>query len=361
VFGLFKKTEAATCRISVAASGRDFEVRRGGLLLMSALEQGLAYPHSCKVGTCGSCKTRLLEGKIKPLIDFALSPLTAEELKGGYILACQSKVLTDLSIEVAIGDVETHPISGFSGIVSSVRRLPGDVVDLRVSLKEPIRFKAGQFADLTLEAAPAVTRSYSFYDLPSDTGNREVGFLIKRLHAGAFSEILWSRSKPGDAVALTGPFGTMGNGNPDLNAICVAGGTGLAPILSIVKDRVKRSAHSRTVVLFGVRAAKDDFAAEMRDVLVAEGRGRVSFETILSDEPEGSAWPGPRGLVTELIGRELVEDVTEVMGFACGASAMVSAVDSKLQEIGIPADRIHTDRFLASGENFQPASNAVLV
>ena len=116
------------CRISVAG-GASFDVRRNELLLLSALGQGIGYPHNCRVGTCGTCKTRLLRGRISPMVDFALSPLTNQELRDGYILACQAKVRTDLEIEVRLGQQATLPPRSVSSRVVGWKRLAGEVID----------------------------------------------------------------------------------------------------------------------------------------------------------------------------------------------------------------------------------------
>lgn len=91
-----------TFGVTIVGGGPTLKVPSGDFLLAAALTQGLAYPHSCRVGSCGSCKTRLVSGKVKAMTDFALSPLTAEELRAGYVLACQSKVCSDLVIEITL-------------------------------------------------------------------------------------------------------------------------------------------------------------------------------------------------------------------------------------------------------------------
>src|SRR5262245_44387279 len=122
------------CRISVRDGEQTFDVPKNNLLLLSALDQGIDYPHNCRVGTCGRCKTKLLAGRISPMIDFALSPLTNEELAQGYVLACQSKVRTDLVIDVKIGHHAMEPVRSIPAEVVRCQRLPGEVIDLRLRL-----------------------------------------------------------------------------------------------------------------------------------------------------------------------------------------------------------------------------------
>ena len=105
-------TPSGYCRITVQG-GESFTIKKNELLLLAALEQGVDYPHNCRVGTCGSCKTQLVEGRISPMVDFALSPLTNAQLQDGYVLACQAKVRGDLTIvrsEGKIGIAASQPV-----------------------------------------------------------------------------------------------------------------------------------------------------------------------------------------------------------------------------------------------------------
>lgn len=345
----FIGTAAASsdCSINVS-SGETFSVPKGDLLLLSALAQGIDYPHNCRVGTCGSCKTRLLKGRISPLVDFALSPLTNAELEAGYILACQSKVRTDLEIDVHLGHRKTLPIRSIPGHVSSWRRLPGEVVDLRLRLDEALMFEAGQYCALA-PSGSFVRRDYSFYDpapAPDGDGAREVGFLIKRLPGGAFSEWLYSQDRTDVKLWLEGPMGTMGFDEFDRDGLCVAGGTGLAPILSIVSHRLQVSKKARFTIVFGVRTAADDFALPMLKALIEREPDRVRLVNILSHEPKDSDWAGLRGLVTDALDDQLGVDYEDVAAFICGSLGMVEATESKLLKLGVDAARIHADKFL---------------
>lgn len=346
-----KGRDADVCRISVCDSDESFDARKSDLLLLSAIEQGVDYPHNCRVGTCGRCKTRLISGRISPMIDFALSPLTNEELRDGYILACQAKVRTDLVIDVKLGQQVMIKPRFIAGKVVKCQRLPGEVIDLRLALDEPLPFNAGQYASLAVSGS-FVRRSYSFYDAPPAAGSAgagEVGFLVKRLPGGRFSEWLFRQNRTGSKIWLEGPFGMMGVEEPDRDGICVAGGTGLAPVLSIVADRLQRSATARFTIVFGVRTAQDSFAEERLQALMAAYPERVRLVTILSHEPAGSAWQGARGLVTEALAPDLGIDFGQVSAFVCGSLAMVEAVERRLISLGVPADRIHADKFLPGG------------
>ncbi|MGQ0699429.1 MAG: 2Fe-2S iron-sulfur cluster-binding protein [Panacagrimonas sp.] len=347
-------TRTDLCRITVRGKngGEEvFDVKKNDLLLKAAIEQGVDYPHNCRVGVCGTCKTRLISGRVSPMVDLALSPLTNEQIEAGYVLACQAKVRGDLVVEAKLGHHALLPVKTVSARVSRWHRLPGEVIDLRLKLDTPVHFHAGQYCTIA-ESGSFTRRSYSYYDVPPEDDGApasEVGFLVKRLPGGKFSEWLFQQDRTGTKFWIEGPFGIMGVDDLDRDGLCVAGGTGLAPILSIVGDRLKKSASAKFTIVFGVRTAKDVFASERLNELLAEAGDRVRLITILSHEPEDSSWTGPRGLVTVALTSELCIDFKQTAAFVCGNLGMVEAVEKKLIELGVEPDRIHADKFVPSG------------
>ncbi|TDU31956.1 ferredoxin-NADP reductase [Panacagrimonas perspica] len=344
---------ADLCRVTVR--GKDgseeiFDIRRNDLLLKAAIEQGVDYPHNCRVGVCGSCKTRVLSGRVSPMVDLALSPLTNQEIEAGYVLACQAKVRESLVVEAKLGRHALLPVRTVASRVVRWQRLAGDVIDLRLALDAPVHFNAGQYCTIA-ESGSFTRRSYSYYDVPPEEGAPagEVGFLVKRLPGGQFSEWLFEKDRTGCKFWIEGPFGIMGVDDPDRDGLCVAGGTGLAPILSIVGDRLKKSRVARFTIVFGVRTSGDMFANDRLDQLLAAYPDRVRLVTILSHEPADSAWTGPRGLVTAALGEKLGVDFGDVAAFLCGNLAMVEAVEKCLVALGVQPDRIHADKFVPSG------------
>ena len=199
------------CRITVR--GKDgseecFDVRKNDLLLKAAVEQGIDYPHNCRVGVCGQCKTRLVSGRVSPMVDLALSPLSNEQIEAGFVLACQAKVRGDLVLDVKLGHGAQLPVRTVSARVTRYRKLPGDVVDLRLKLDEAVAFNAGQYCTIA-ESGSFTRRSYSYYDVPAADGSpaNEVGFLIKRLPGGKFSEWLFAEDRTSVKFWIEGPRG----------------------------------------------------------------------------------------------------------------------------------------------------------
>lgn len=343
----------ATKACTVQVSGKRpmaLQVERDDLLLKAALAQGIDFPHSCRVGVCGSCKTKVLTGRVSPMIDLALSPLTNAEIEAGFVLACQAKVRTDLDIAVDLAATKLIPSRTVASRVVSWRVLPGDVIDLRLALDEPMPYYAGQYGTIA-ESGSFTQRSYSFYDAPpaDGSGATEVGFLIKRLPGGRFSEWVAGEDRTGTKIWLQGPFGLMGIAGESREILCVAGGTGLAPVLSIVAGRLRKDPQTRATIVFGVRTQAEQFAQTMLERQLGDLIDRVRLLTILSHEPQDSGWDGPRGLITEALTPELGIDFAHCEAFVCGSLPMVEAVEARLGKLGVDNQRIHADKFVPTG------------
>lgn len=339
-----------TNKCFVSVNGKEqhgFSINRNDMLLKAAVDQGINYPHNCRVGICGRCKTRLISGKVSHMVDLALSPLSNKDIKQGYFLACQGKVRGDIAIEVEIGHCNIIPEQIVSGTISYWKRLPGEVIELRIALDTPLKFQAGQYCTLS-ESGSFVRRSFSFYNhppSPESVGAAEAAFLIKRLPGGEFSEWLFAADRRGTKMWLHGPYGLMGGDDGDRDGLCIAGGTGLAPILSILSQRLLGTSHSRYTLLFGVRSAKDLFAMDKLERLVAASGDRLRVIPVLSHEPENTSWQGLRGMVSDVIGDGLGVDFATVNAFVCGSLSMVEAVEQRLLDVGVLATRIHADKF----------------
>jgi toluene methyl-monooxygenase electron transfer component len=340
------KRDASTFTIHVAPGGQRFEVEKGRkVILNSALSAGLGFPHNCRVGSCTQCKCKLKSGKVRELTDSSYV-LSAEDLKDGMILACQSIAQTDLEIEVELtsgGDrlVETR------GTIVGQQALTHDIVELRVALDDPMTFKAGQYAELRLEEF-SLSRNYSMAVAPKGQALRELVFHIRKVPGGKFTEWLFAQSREGTRLSVNGPFGDFhlrGAQGPQPGPIvCVAGGSGMAPILALL-EQAKWAGESRDAVyLFGARTQADLYAVQ--DVLdIQRGwRGSLTFKQVLSEVSEVSSWAGDKGLVTDhLDGLNLPWHA--VQAYLCGPPAMIDAAIARLAQLGVPDGQIHYDKF----------------
>ncbi len=310
-------------------------------VLQAALRHGIDFPSSCRVGGCGSCKCKLARGAVKELTETGYL-LSAEEIEQGYILACQSVPQSDIEIEVDLGRASER---GVSGRVVRQDPLTHDIVRLTIQLAEPISYRAGQFANLGIEGLPGIVRSYSFATPAQRDG--QVSFFVRKVLGGPFSTLVNDEDVRGRSVRVEGPHGDFWLRPSNSPLLLVAGGSGLAPILALLREALAAGASRPVTLLFGAREARDLYALDQIE-FIARGFGAdFRFVPVLSAEAEDSPWQGARGLVTEYI-QTLLEPDTH--GYLCGPPAMVDAAIAVLKEQGVAPEHIHFDRFTTQAD-----------
>lgn len=336
----------ATSQVTARPSGIAFTVRRDQSILEAALAQGIAFPHSCTVGTCGSCKCRLASGRIREITNFGYV-LTAEELRGNIILACQAAALEDLELDVpGLEDKRLHPAADFTGTLVSASDLTHDIKRVTLALDRPLSFDAGQYAQLSVPSVYGA-RAYSFAMPPAADGNREVSFFIRRVPGGLFTEALFTGELADARFKVHGPAGNFWLRDSRAPLIAIAGGSGLAPLVSLLAAAAARQVGRACTVLFGARSQADLYAqAELARITTA-WNGAFSFVPVLSDEPDESDWRGARGLVTDHIASAARSCLApDAAAYLCGPPGMIDAAIPLLLAQGLAAEHIHCDKFL---------------
>lgn len=332
-------------QVEVSPSGETFTVPKNQTILEAALARDIAYPHDCTVGTCGSCKTLLTEGRVRQLNDFGYT-LSKDELEAGYILACQAVPKDEMTrVTLEIDDVETIDPETFEGQVKSVESMTHDIVKLTLALDGPVHYLAGQYANITA-ASVGRERHYSFAEPPMRQGRSKVTFFIRKVPGGAFTDALFADQLQNDTFTVVAPKGQFHLRQGQGPMLCIAGGSGLAPLLSLLEGARKNRVDRRCVFLFGARTQADLYGLD-RIRKVAEGwKGEFDFIPVLSEEPADSDWDGKRGLVTEHVASALPEaDWSQVQGYMCGPPPMIDAGIHTLKELGTPLNEIFYDKF----------------
>lgn len=336
MLSLFKKKDKPTFDAYIQSMDKTVSVKHRQTLLEAALEAGLDYPFSCGAGSCTTCKTKLIQGEYKDLSDMSLV-LTEDDMKKGYILACQAIPKSDLIITL-----EPDESKEFSGEVSGYRKLTHDIVEVKIKLAEKIRYTAGQYADLAVSGVKG-SRSYSFASAPgAGGGNVEVTFHLRLVPGGEMTTWFHEKDRTGEKVKLRGPRGTFGWREQKSNLLCIAGGSGMAPIKGMLEDAAQKKMTKRIVYLFGARTNADLYALEDMDKLAQQLK--LEFVPVLSHEDAGSSWKGARGFVTEFIDKQSL-DFADTAAFLCGPPPMIDAAIAKLNELGIGNQDIFFDKF----------------
>lgn len=317
-------------------NGKQIKVEPGETLLQAALRENIEFPNVCRVGGCGSCKCRLVEGRVKEMTETGYL-LTEDEIEEGYILACQSAPKTDIKIDVDLSTaVGGHTVRGR---IIGKTLLTHDICRLDLQLDEALPYQAGQFAELALASLPGVKRSYSFATPPSADGKAR--FIVRRIQGGQLSSRLVDDNVVGEDVQLHGPGGSFWLRAGSDPVLMIAGGSGLAPILAIIEQMQQNGDARPVTVLFGAREQKDLYALDTFERL-EKNSPNFKFVPVLSAEPAGSSWRGERGLVVDVIAKY---KGAAQSAYLCGPPAMVDAAIAFLKSLNMQSKAIFADRF----------------
>jgi propane monooxygenase reductase subunit len=327
------------------------EVDEDETVLDAAFRQGVSLMHGCREGQCSACKSFLLEGDIQMdrYSTFALADYESEE---GYVLLCKSHAYSDCEIELINFDENelrnAVPLQQLRTRIIGLTDLTRDIVSLELELIEPAgyEFKPGQYSDVMIPGTDE-HRSFSMATTPADPGRLQ--FIIKRYPGGRFSGLLENELTVGDELRLRGPYGSFTlKKDSERDIVCIGGGAGMAPILSLLRHLVEIGSGRRVHYYYGARAAEDLFY--LRD-LEELGNQLVDFVfvPVLSEETTAD-WAslgvaqGDFGFVTDAVDRR-ESDLSESDIYACGPPPMVEAAMSMLDAKGVARERIYFDKF----------------
>jgi toluene monooxygenase electron transfer component len=334
-------------------AAHEFACEPGEKILRAGLGNGIALPYECGTGTCGTCRARLLEGRVGD--GWPDAPGRRLLRRAGELLMCQDTALDDCVLEItgtvpAMAPDWPRP-RPFVGVIREAASLTDDVIFVRCEPERPLRFEAGQFV---IVEVPGITggRAYSMVNFERPAGRLD--FVIKKKPDGRLSA--WFFDRPcGTSVRLFGPLGHA-TFTPDLDGhlLCVAGGSGIAGMMSILARASEAGHFDRFTghVFFGVRRARDLFflaeLAEFRRSSVA-----LQLTIALSDEaiPSALAEGQPdfafdTGLVHEVAARHMTGRLDNVRAWVAGPPPMVDAtVRMLLKEVRLAPARIRYDKF----------------
>ena len=336
---------------SIRISGPEEKPFRCGAddtVLSGALRSGIGLAYECNSGGCGSCQFELLDGELKDLWPDApgLSPRARQR---GKRLACQSVPLSDCTIRAQLAKTPIPAVAPRRQALTfaSARPLTPDMSEFSFRSSGPAEFLPGQYAMLGLPALESL-RAYSMCNLPNAAG--EWNFIVKRVAGGKGTGVLFDALKPGDTVSVDTPYGNSylrtDNGR---DIVCIAGGSGLSPVLSILRAAVRAPELSgRAIHLFyGGRGPQDVCVPHIFDAdqLLRE---RVVLHTAISDTaaPGADQWSGERGFIHELVRKTLGAEIPAFDFYFCGPPPMTDAVHRMLLlDYKVPAGQLHFDRF----------------
>lgn len=344
-----------TFTVTVQPSGRTFSVDRDEPILQAAIRQGVGLPYGCKDGACGSCKSRLLEGRV---IHGAHQhkALSVEEEAAGFTLTCCAAAQTDVVIEArTVAGAGEFPVRKMPSRVMSIERRAPDVAVVKMQLpaNDPLRYHAGQYVEFILRDGSR--RSYSMANAPHTQGDKPwVELHIRHMPGGKFTDIVFGTMKEKDILRMEGPFGSFFLREDSAKPmVLLASGTGFAPIKAIVEHMEFKSITRPAVLYWGCRSAADLYLHDWA-LAAAERMPNLRYVPVLSEPRPEDGWTGRTGFVHRAVMSDL-PDLSSHQVYACGAPIMVeSAQRDFVAACGLPREEFLADAFTSEADKHGP-------
>jgi Na+-transporting NADH:ubiquinone oxidoreductase subunit F len=331
------------CKITIN-SKKELTVQGGKPLLSLLKEQKIFLPSACGgKGTCGVCKCKVLSGA-GVLLPTETPFLDAKEQKENIRLSCQVKVKNDIAIEIP---ESLFAIRQYQATLIRIEDLTYDMKRFRFELNEPhtLDFTAGQYVQIDCpsykKGVEEVSRAYSISSDPND--NRFIELIVRRVPNGICTTWMFDYLKIGDRVQMTGPYGEFRLSNTQAPAIFIAGGSGMAPFVSILYAMKKNNSARKADYFFGGNTVADLCLAGQMAGFQKDLAGFRFIPVVARPQPQDN-WQGQAGLVTEAVKRGF-SDLGGHEGYLCGSPGMIDASIKVLMELKMPQDKIYYDKF----------------
>jgi len=319
---------------------RTVQAQTGQKLVEVAASLGLSLLTDCSNGQCGTCAAHCISGRMA-LDDYDPSVLPDDERDDGAILCCVARVEGPAVIELPYdaSDASGEEAPGQLGTVVQVRPVAKEIVQFTVSVPDPVAFLAGQYVRLKAEGMSA-PRSYSMANgSESDT----LDFYVRLVEGGEFSTWLTERARPGDRIEVSAPRGSFFLRDNQSPRLLVAGGSGLAPMLAMLRRMVDAANTgtdaAQTRLLIGARSGAQLFATEELQALQAQLPNLSIQVAVETEAPMGAHI----GYPTDLIGADGLAPNTQI--YVCGPPPMVDAARAAALKAGARKSDVLCERF----------------
>jgi CDP-4-dehydro-6-deoxyglucose reductase len=337
--------------VTVQPAGRTFEVQRDEPILAAAIRAGIGLPYGCRDGACGSCKSKLLEGRVIHGVHQQKALSTAEE-EAGFILTCCAAPQTDCVVEArTVPGAGEFPVQKMPSRVASVTKVAPDVAILRLQLPANVvlQYHAGQYVEFILR--DGARRSYSMANAPHTQSEAPgVELHIRHMPGGKFTDHVFGAMKEKEILRVEGPFGSFFlREDSDKPIVLLASGTGFAPIKAII-EHLRHKNITRPVVLYwGCRSRADLYLHDWATQQAAE-MPNLRYVPVLSEPKPEDGWSGRTGFVHQAVMADL-PDLSGHQVYACGAPIMVeSAKRDFVARCQLPEDEFYADSFTSEAD-----------
>ncbi len=333
-----------TVKISINDGSKELEVKGGQPLLKALNQEGVFIPSACGGrGSCGLCKVKVVSGG-GDYLPTELPWISDEEKKQNIRLSCQFKVKQDVAISIP---EELFLVKEFKTTVEKITDLTHDIKEVTLHLDDPTEItpKAGQYIQFEVpeyeKTDERVYRAYSMASPPSDKNH--VQLEIRLVPNGICTTYVHTLLKEGDEVTINGPYGEFYLRDTDKHIICIAGGSGMAPIKSILMDMADKGINRKATYFFGARSKRDLFLLDEMKAL-EEKMPNFKFVPALSEPQPEDNWEGEVGLITDVV-RRIVTEGSNSEAYLCGSPGMINACIQVLGELGVAEENVFYDKF----------------
>lgn len=343
-------------QITLKPSDRSFSVDPDEAMLPAAIRQGIGLPYGCRDGACGSCKSRLLQGRVVhgPHQDKALS---AAEEAAGHILTCCARPLEDCVVEArSVPGAGDFPVLKMPSRVLSVERPAPDVAVLKMQLpaNQNFQYRAGQYVEFILQGG--LRRSYSMANAPANLGSPPaIELHLRHMPGGRFTDHVFGALKVKDILRMEGPYGSFflreDSGKP---LVLLASGTGFAPIKALIEHMQLQGIDRPAVLYWGGRRPADLYMHAWCEQAAAT-LPWLRYVPVVSDALPEDAWTGRTGFVHQAVMHDF-PDLSGHQVYACGAPIVVeSAQRDFIARCRLPADEFFADSFTSEADKHEAA------
>lgn len=318
-----------------------FIIENNETVLEAALRQNRNLPYGCRNGACGSCKAKILKGSVIYNGDLP-EALSEKEHTQGYALLCQANATSDLVIESRIiENSEDIKLRQLPCRVTTCEKLNDDVIRLILELPktERLQFLAGQYIDILMKEGKR--RSFSLANPPYEDQKLELH--IRYYEGGLFSEYAFRDLTDKVLLRVEGPLGQFTLQKSDRPIIMIAGGTGFAPIKSLVEHALQIEDYRSTHIYWGARTETDLYLNEILKQWCDE-YSHIKYSPVLSEADYSSNWKGKKGFVHDAVLSDY-EDLSAYDVYACGPPPMINAVVESFPQKGLDRERLFSDSF----------------
>ncbi|MBK1689691.1 CDP-6-deoxy-delta-3,4-glucoseen reductase [Rubrivivax gelatinosus] len=344
-------------RVKVEPAGVEFEVQRDETMLAAAIRQGVGLPYGCRDGACGSCKCRLLDGRVTHGAH-QRKALTPEEEAAGQILSCCAVPLTDCAVEArGVPAAGQFPVLKMPVRVLAIERAAADVALLKLQLpaNQNLQYRAGQYVEFILR--DGARRAYSIANAPQQLGEPPaIELHIRHMPGGKFTDHVFGAMKEREILRLEGPLGSFFLRTDSAKPIVLlASGTGFAPVKAILEQMRLEKIERPVVLYWGCRRRADLYRHDWC-VQAAAAMPNLHYVPVLSEPTADDAWDGRTGFVHQAVMADW-PDLSGHQVYACGTPAMVEAAQRDfVARCGLPADEFYADSFTSEADKHGPTA-----